>query len=85
MRAGLITSVTSAGGWAVLAGWPTLCLLAAAEMGADLRRCAFSGGRRLWRDVVSATRRKYLATVLSGVQVCGALLIMWLNEYVWCP
>lgn len=40
LRAGLIASVTSAGGWVAVVGSPNLCLLAAAEMGADLRRCA---------------------------------------------
>lgn len=40
LRAGLIASVTSAGGWAAVVGSPSLGLLAAAEMGADLSRCA---------------------------------------------
>ncbi|MGW9567010.1 hypothetical protein [Prescottella equi] len=40
LRAGLIASVTSAGGWVAVVGSPNLSLLAAAEMGADLRRCA---------------------------------------------
>ncbi|BCN46645.1 hypothetical protein RE9431_49030 (plasmid) [Prescottella equi] len=40
LRAGLIASVTGSGGWAALIGSPRLGLLAAAEMGADLRRCA---------------------------------------------
>jgi len=40
LRAGLIASVTSAGGWAAVVGSPNLCLLAASEVGADLRRCA---------------------------------------------
>ncbi|NKR30069.1 hypothetical protein GS966_25435 [Rhodococcus hoagii] len=40
LRAGLIASVTEAGGSAAIVGLPRLSLLAAAEMGADLRRCA---------------------------------------------
>lgn len=40
LRAGLIASVTGAGGWAAVIGSPRLGLLAAAEMGADLQRCA---------------------------------------------
>lgn len=40
LRAGLIASVTAAGGWAAVIGSPRLGLLAASEMGADLRRCA---------------------------------------------
>lgn len=40
LRAGLIASVTGAGGWAAVVGSPNLSLLAAAEMGADLSRCA---------------------------------------------
>jgi hypothetical protein len=40
LRAGLIASVTEAGGWAAIVGLPRLSLLAAAEMGAELRRCA---------------------------------------------
>lgn len=40
LRAGLIASVTGSGGWAALVGSPDLGLLAAAEMGADLKRCA---------------------------------------------
>ncbi len=40
LRAGLIASVTSAGGWAALVGAPDFGLLAATEMGADLARCA---------------------------------------------
>lgn len=40
LRAGLLASVTGSGGWAAVVGLPTLSLLAAAEMGADLRRIA---------------------------------------------
>ncbi|OUS97452.1 hypothetical protein CA951_03155 [Rhodococcus sp. NCIMB 12038] len=40
LRAGLIATVTAAGGWAAVVGSPDLGLLAAAEMGADLSRCA---------------------------------------------
>lgn len=40
LRAGLLASVTGSGGWAAVVGSPTLNLLAAAEMGADLRRIA---------------------------------------------
>lgn len=40
LKAGLIASVTGAGGWAAVVGCPDLGLLAAAEMGADLSRCA---------------------------------------------
>lgn len=40
LQAGLIASVTGSGGWAAIIGSPRLGLLAAAEMGADLRRCA---------------------------------------------
>ncbi|NKR53090.1 hypothetical protein GS481_02830 [Rhodococcus hoagii] len=40
LRAGLIASVTEAGGWAAIVGSPGLSLLAASEMGAALHRCA---------------------------------------------
>ncbi|EOM74349.1 hypothetical protein DW322_20980 [Rhodococcus rhodnii] len=39
LRAGLIASVTGAGGWAAVVGSQSLGLLTA-EMGADLSRCA---------------------------------------------
>lgn len=41
LHVGLVASVTSNGGWATVIGHPRFGLLAAAEMGADLRRCAF--------------------------------------------
>ncbi len=40
LRAGLVASVTGSGGWAALIGVPRFGLLAATEMGADLKRCA---------------------------------------------
>lgn len=40
LRVGLVASVTGAGGWAAIVGRPKFGLLAAAEMGADLARCA---------------------------------------------
>lgn len=40
LQAGLIATVTGAGGWAAMIGTPGLGLLAAVEMGAELRRCA---------------------------------------------
>jgi hypothetical protein len=40
LRASLLASVTSSGGWVAVVGCPTLGLLAAVEMGADLSRCA---------------------------------------------
>ncbi|NKS56157.1 hypothetical protein GS504_01940 [Rhodococcus hoagii] len=40
LQAGLVAAVTGSGGWAALVGRPSLGLLAAVEMGAQLRRCA---------------------------------------------
>ncbi|MET4614146.1 hypothetical protein ABIC28_005159 [Rhodococcus sp. PvR044] len=40
LRVGLIAAVTGSGGWAALIASPDLGLLAATEMGGDLRRCA---------------------------------------------
>ncbi len=40
LLAGLIASVTAEGGWAAVVGRPSLGMLAAQEMGADLRRVA---------------------------------------------
>lgn len=40
LRASLLASVTGSGHWAAVVGDPTLSLLAAVEMGADLSRCA---------------------------------------------
>ncbi len=41
LQVGLLASVTGAGGWAAVVGHPKLGILAAVEMGANLRRCAF--------------------------------------------
>jgi hypothetical protein len=40
LRASLLASVTGSGHWAAVVGDPTISLLAAVEMGADLSRCA---------------------------------------------
>lgn len=55
LHASLLASVTGSGHWAAVIGCPTL--LAAAEMGADLSRCAFSRIRVTTR---SRSRRCWL-------------------------
>ncbi|MGH9120826.1 MAG: hypothetical protein ACRDYC_02605 [Acidimicrobiales bacterium] len=58
----LIAAVTQDGGWAAVVGWPSIGLVAAAEMGVSLERLALvpdPGGR--WLSVVAA--------LVDGVEV----------------
>lgn len=63
LQAGLIAAVTGAGGWAATIGTPGLGLLAAAEMGAELRRCA------VVNDVGSADPVEVAAVLVDGLDL----------------
>lgn len=63
LQAGLLASVTGSGGWAALVGRPSLGLLAAAEMGADLRRCAVVS------DLGSSDPVEVAAVLVDGVDL----------------
>ncbi|WP_458682703.1 hypothetical protein [Prescottella equi] len=63
LQAGLIAAVTGAGGWAAMIGTPGLGLLAAVEMGAELRRCA------VVNDVGASDPVEVAAVLVDGIDL----------------